>query len=192
VFISYPVDAETEESVTLVYDPSRAAFYKTNLPIGAMTVVGQAEHQKIMFGADQSYATSNRDLVYVYGHPSANDADDTGAGTYATTPITWYMQTTHWPFGVAQEQRRIRRVWALVKGAVTYTIAMYRDWGTSVTETESRVVTSSTPLHIEGEVMADSHAISIKLSGASAPAEVYGIAVDTEPRRRRYHVNRTL
>ena len=175
-----------EEHVTLVYDPSRAAFYKTDLPA---LVVQSARHfgvQQLYFAAPPSYGGG--DLVYVYDHADAADQDDTGAAAYAAQDIPWSMRTAWWPFGLLREQRRIRRTWAVVKGALTYTLKAFSDWNNSTEEVDvDRVVAGTNATHIEGKWFKDSHAVAFELSGTEAPATVYGIAVDTEFRRERYH-----
>ncbi|MGH7462427.1 MAG: hypothetical protein ACREMA_15555, partial [Longimicrobiales bacterium] len=188
IWMSLCTATGTEKFVTLVYDPRRAAFYKTDLPV---LHAEQARHFGVShayFSAVPEYGGVAQDLVHEYGHASASNADDTAADVYATQAIPWNLRTTWWPFGLLREQRRVRRVWAVVKGALTYTLNAYRDWSDTSVKTTARVVSGSTPVHIEGEVFADSHAVSFKLEGASAPASVYGIAVDTQPRRARYHV----
>lgn len=172
--------------VTMVYDPKTGSFWRTNLPVLCAHVFRIEGVSRLVFGAPSTYGSSY-DTVYEYDHASASDTDDDGAETRGTTAISWLARTAWWNFSTFRQDRRIRRVWASVKGALTYTITAYRNWSDSAAETETRVVSSSTPQHIEGETMADSHAVSFKLSGASAPASLLGIAVDTEPRRTRYH-----
>ena len=78
-------------------------------------------------------------------------------------------------------------MWAVVKGSLTFTLSWFRDWDDDDTGDTTTVVTAETPVHIEGEWFPDSHAVSFEVSGEEAPATVYGIAVQTEPRRARYH-----
>jgi hypothetical protein len=188
VSLPYASAGAGEKYWTLVYEPRSGGIYKTNLPVGAMHTARHEGVGRLYFSTPDAYGTNN-DYVHQYGHANAGDADDTNAGTYASTPITWFATTAWWPFGLLREQRRIRRVWALVKGVMTFTIKAYRDWVTSEETTEDRVVSASTATHIEGEYMRDSHAISLRVSGPSAPATLYGMAVDTQPRRARYHVS---
>jgi hypothetical protein len=172
--------------VTIAYHPESGSFWRTNLPVLCARPFRIDGVSRLAFGAPSTYATG-RDLVYEYGHASASDTDDDGADTVGTTAISWLARTAWWNFSTFRQDRRIRRVWAVVKGALTYTIDAYRNWSDSVAETQTRVVSGSTPTHIEGEWMADSHAVNFKVSGASAPATLIGIAVDTEHRRTRYH-----
>lgn len=188
LFVSLPYDDASagEKFWTLVYEPRSGGVYKTNLPVAAMTAARHNGIPRLYFCPPDGYGTNN-DYVFEYDHPSAGDADDTAADTYATAAIAWQATTAWWPFSLLRSQRRIRRVWAAVKGAMTYTITAYRDWVTSAAKTTNRVVSGSTPTHIEGEWFADCHAVSFKVSGPSAPATLYGVAVHTEPRRARYH-----
>jgi hypothetical protein len=68
------------------------------------------------------------------------------------------------------------------------TIKQYRNWSSSEAVSTTRTGSSTTG-HIEGAWMADCHVMRMELSGASAPVSIYGYAVDTEPRRVRYHTN---
>jgi hypothetical protein len=187
IWIALCDDAAAEKWWTLVYDPATGGWWKTDLPVLSVAKVatGDGTGQKVFFSAPTTYST--RDLIYQYEHPSANNQDDTGANVYATRDIPWKLRTAWWPFGVLREQRRIRRVWALVKGAMTYTLKAYRNWSDTPVKTTTRVVSTPDPQHIEGEWFADSHAVSFELSSTKRPAVVYGIAVDSEPRHIRYH-----
>jgi len=189
IWIALPVRGASEPYLTLVYDPRYQSWWKTNLPVLAARHARADNKNILYFSAPGTYAAgTSDDLLYTYDHPSAADVDDTGANAYASAPITWFLRTSWWAFGLLREQRRIRRTWAVVKGALTYTFTRYRDWSDSDTSTVgTRVVAGSSPVHIEGSTFPDSHAVSFKLSGAAAPAAVMGIAVDTQPRRHRYH-----
>jgi hypothetical protein len=174
--------------VTMVYDPATESFWRTNLPVLCAKPFRVEGVTRLAFGAPSTYATA-RDLVYEYDHASAAYVDDDGAASYGTSSYTWLLQTAWWNFSTFRQDRRIRRVWAIVKGATTFTLAAYRNWETSVAETKDIAVTGTVATHIEGEWMADSHAISLKLSASTGGVanSVLGLAVDTEPRRTRYH-----
>lgn len=192
LWFALPCAGQTEEELTFVYDPRRQAFFKTNLPVLAVSTARDEGIPHFYFSAPESY-NSNALLVYEYDHEDATvdlfNVDDTGDGTQAFQDIPWLARTAWWPFGVARQQRRIRRVWAVVKGVMTFTIDAFRDWAeSSAAESTARAVSSTNPIHIEGEWFADSHAVQFKVSGTKAPAALYGIAVDTQRRRERYHV----
>jgi hypothetical protein len=174
--------------VTLFYDPETESFWKTDLPVLDWQGYRDDGVQKAVFcRAPTSTSDTATDLVYQYAKSNAGDADDSGAAAYAAVNIAWYLRTAWLPFGTHREQRRIRRIWAVVKGAMTYTVTQYRDWASSSVASTARVVAGSDTVHIEGVVQADSHAVSLRLSSDRAPASVYGYAVDTQRRRKRYH-----
>jgi hypothetical protein len=178
--------AADDKHLTIAYHPESGSFWRTNLPVLTAKTFRIEGVSRMAFGAPSTYGTS-RDLLYEYAHASASDDDDDGAATAGATSIAWNARTAWWNFSTFRQDRRIRRVWAIVKGAATYTITAYRNWSDSSVESEARVVSGSDPTHIEGEWMADSHAVSFKVSGTVAPASLIGIAVDTEHRRTRYH-----
>jgi hypothetical protein len=188
LWISLPDEDETEKHVTLVYDPANASFWKLDLPA---LVLQSARHfgvQHLYFAAPPTYGGASQDLVFEYDHAGAADEDDTAAADYATQEIPWHMRTTWWPFGTHHEDRRIRRTWALVKGAMTYTLRWYRNWNDSDTDTVTRAITGTVPKNVEGEWVPDARAIAFRLSSDRAPATVYGFTVETQRRRtRRYH-----
>lgn len=187
VSLPYASASAGEKYWTLVYEPRSGGIYKTNLPVGAMQVARHNGVTRLYFSAPDGYGTNN-DYVFQYDHASAADTDDTAVDTYAGTAITWFGTTAWWTFGVHRAERRIRRTWAVVKGAVAYTLRHYRNWNDSDTGSTSTTLAVSYPAHVEGDYFADAHAVSFKLSGTTAPATVYGISVETQPRRfRRYH-----
>lgn len=166
IWIALPLDGAY---LTVVYDARLQSFWKTDLPVQAAQVA-RAEGIPSLFFADASTE------VRKYG----TDQDD-------GVDIAWTLRTTWWPFGVLRQERRIRRVWAVVKGTMTYTLSAFREWNESTAVTAARVVAGSDPTHIEGKWLADSRAVQLVLSSTKAPARVYGLAVHTEPRRIRYH-----
>jgi len=197
VWFTLPCDdtGVTNKAETWVYSPKTQAFYRTDLPALAVATARHKGVRKFFFSAPTTY--SLRDLVYQYDHVSAVDGsgfetDDTGVDTYAgTSAIAWYATSAWLPFGTAPEQRRIRRTWAIVKGVMTHTIKTYRDWSTTEVSSEARAVTSTFPTHIEGEWVPDARAIQLRISSTKSPAALYGFAVDTQPRRVRYHTGTT-
>ena len=180
VALSAPGEA-TDPYCTVAYHPETGSWYKTTLPVLDVTKMAKDGKQDLYFSTPLTYGL---DIVY----KATGNQDDTGVATQAYADIPWYMTTAWWPFGLAREERRIRRVWALVKGAATYTIASYRNFdGSTVASTEARVVSGSNPSYIEGETIPDCHSVAFKLSAPDAPSTVHGIAVHTQPRRKRYH-----
>ncbi len=174
--------------VTLFYDPVTQSFWKTTVPVldwATFNVKGIA--RSIFCRAPSSTSDSPLDLLYEFDHSTAADTDDTGAATYATAAIPWSLRTAWLPFGTHRQERRIRRLWCVVKGNINYTITQYRNWLTSSAVATNRAPAVATTVHIEGAWMADCHSMSIKVDGDAAPASFYGYGVDTEPRRARYH-----
>lgn len=168
IWIALPVAGAV---LTLVYDVGGQSFWKTNLP-------AQAAHMARAEGIPALY----------FAAPSSTEIRKYGTNKDgASTEIAWTLRTTWWPFGVLRQERRIRRVWAVVKGVMTFTLSAFREWDESTAVTATRVVAGSNPTHIEGKWLADTRAIQLVLSSTKAPARVYGLAVHTEPRRIRYH-----
>lgn len=167
VWCALPVDGDT---LTLVYDPRSKTFWRLNLPVLAAQTARSEGTQHVYFAKPTGTA------VQLYSTNKDGNSE-----------IAWSMSTAWWPFGVHHQERRVRRVWAVVKGAMTYTLLQYRNWTrASAVATSTAVVAATTPTYIEGKWQEDSHAIALKLSSTKAPAVVYGMAVDTEPRRVRY------
>ena len=182
IWITLNAPAEgTYPYLSLAYHPESGSFWRTTLPVLDTTKVAKDGRQHLYFSTPAAYG-----LDIVYKH--TGNQDDTGAATQAMTDIPWTVTTSWWPFGLARQDRRIRRIWALVKGAATYTLSVYRNFDeTAAAENEARVVSATHTTFIEGEWVADCHAIQMKLSAPDAPSTVHGIAVQTEPRRMRYH-----
>jgi hypothetical protein len=167
---------------TLVYDPLTASFWRTDLPAYDTAITYNDQIAKMYFVAPDSYGNGN--YVYEYG---TDDVDDLGDSVHSTAQIEWSMKTAWWTFGTMHEQRRIRRMWAIAKGVCNYTVKAFRDWVDTDAKTTSRSSSTEDPVHLEGEVFADSHAISYEITGDQAPAVFTSLTVETEPRRRRYH-----
>jgi hypothetical protein len=173
--------------LTLVYDPPTASWWKTTLPMrdAAVTYVNRTARMYFVPGTNGGtslYGAGN--MVFEY---EASDQDDTGVASQAFQDIPWSAKSAWWGFGTLHQERRIRRFWSVVKGAMTYTIRAFRDWVDTPAKTTARVVTQADTDHIEGEWIPDSHAVSYEVSSTKAPAELHTMTVETEPRRARYH-----
>jgi hypothetical protein len=141
----------------------------------------------------ETFADSTDSLVYLYDHPNrALEPMDDGADTdLVYEPISWGMRTSWFSFGTLNEQRRIRRIWALVRSAVPVVLRGYRDYNNQVqfeVEDDTAPQSYDYPVHYEGRYFRDSSAVSLEVEGIGAPAAVLGVSIDTEPRRKRYHV----
>ena len=130
-------------------------------------------------------------MVMEYDHPDVQETqfDDTGAQTYENKLIGWAMRTGWLSFGIHREERRIRRTWALIRGAVNAVLQGFRNYNDAVAEytVEEYPEDAGPATYFEGRVMADSHAVALSVEGLGGPASVLGVAIDTEPRRVRYH-----
>lgn len=187
IYISLPCSTDAEPYVTLVYHPGTQSFWKLDLPILAAAVYRDRGVAKFSFGQPLARGT---DLMLQYDNGLLTD--DTGAAVSATQAINWRMQTGFWPFGTHHEERRIRRTWAVVSGAVTFALSTYSDWDDDTTTSTTTKVGSGDTQHVEGVWIPDCHSIGFKLSSSGTTrARIFGFAVATEPRRVRYHVNNT-
>jgi hypothetical protein len=168
---------------TLFYDTERQAFWKTDLPVSHTLRTQMAfEPEQLIFSTAADYGGV---LVYRYG----GSTDDGGLDYETEEPIRWYMRTNWWPFGLLRTQRRIRRTWAVVKGLGQYTLSVFTDWDHDVPKNVlATQVDTEYSTHVEGRVVPDCHSIQFQLEGESSdPVTIHGLAVDTEPRRIRYH-----
>lgn len=185
IYIAMPVGDGNPAHITYVYDPANASWWVTDLPWQWMHKARHEAIPHLYFGAAATYG-AGRSIVYTYDEDETTD--DEGLEATGSVNIAWNVRTSWWPFGLLREQRRIRRTWALVKGALTYTLNWFRDWDVDDTGGVDTTVTDQFPVFIEGEWFPDSHSVAFELSGTEAPATVYGFGVDTQPRRKRYHV----
>lgn len=193
VWMSFPNDANMNlPFVTIVYDPRYQSFWLLDLPIISARPARVHGKPMMFFGADPTYG-GRSDLLYRYDHPDSHvaseEVDDDGHTDQAFQSVAWSVESAWWPFSVFRAQRRIRRVWALVKSVVSQSVDLKQkaDYVDSTVTTATSTVASATPAYIEGKWMKDCHAIDVTVAGTKAPAGVYGIAVHTEPRRARYH-----
>jgi hypothetical protein len=177
-----------------VYDPRFSSWWVTDLPAISGKTIRVDGKPWMVFGPDPSH-TGSRFLMR-YDDPnstsSGEDFDDDGS-TGPRDPIEWTVRTSWWPFSVLRSQRRIRRVWALLRAkSQTVTLDAYADYNGPtgpVTTKSATVASQNVPTYFEGKWQPDCHALSLALSGESAPAAVTGLAVETQPRRMRYHTN---
>lgn len=197
VWMSMPLEGadDGEGYVTIAYHPQTWSFWKTNLPVYSHmhAVIDQALPTHVFttppkFAGNSYGSASGPILLYRYG--SNDSTDDTGASGASGAAIVWHATTAWWPFGPHNEQRRIRRTWALVKSTANAVISLVqkRNWQEStLSVTTTTTLPDTAPHYIEGAVMADSNCISLTVSGAAAPADLYAVSIDTQPRRIRYH-----
>lgn len=119
-----------------------------------------------------------------------NPTDDFNGVVEQTKPIVWGVKTAWFPFGTANQQRRVRRIWNMLRGNGTVSVRGYRDYkATQAFEQRFELGEDYTSYYVEGVVMPDSSAVCIEVEGSGAPGVFAGTAIDTEPRRYRYHKN---
>ena len=131
-------------------------------------------------------------MVFEYDHPDVQEDpfDDTGAQVYENRLIGWGLRTAWLPFGLHREERRIRRTWALIRGAVSVVLQGYRNYDDATVEysvEEFPESPNSPATYFEGRIMPDAYSIAMSVEGLGGPVSFIGVAVDTEPRRTRYH-----
>jgi len=193
IWISMPsVETTASKSVTLVYHPTTASWYYTNLPIRDTATFRDAGRTHLMCALSPFYGeiddTGSDPQLFQY--KSTNTSDASGNVTPSSVDIAWRVRFGWLSFATLRQQRRIRRAWALVKAgaAQTITILARKDYSDSTAKSTTRAVVTSVVQHLEGEVFADCHAVNYEVSGTKAPVSLYGYAIHTQRRRdMRYH-----
>lgn len=184
--------AGTPDDITMVYDPATQSWWKLALPILAATVGAGEKAERLWFSTPKR---SGNATIYQYADDPGSlvftDDDPEGGASTLTTAIPWHFKTAWIQFGAVQQDRRIRRMWALVKTAVSVTVTGYRNFLSSSAYSVTRSADSGNTSFVEGKHMADSHAIALKVAGTAATGgpSVIGVGVDTQPRRTRFHRN---
>jgi hypothetical protein len=138
--------------------------------------------------ADYLFEGADRPYLMLYDHPEAGDQDDTQDDPGTMRPIKWFMRTAWLTFGALQEERRIRRLWGMVRGAgVVVALRSFINFKDTPEGELQTTVQTDVPLDYHEAVLPpDCHSISVSVEGESAPAAVVGVALDTEPRRIRF------
>lgn len=200
LWIALPVPSGNR--TTLVYDPRTESFWEVDLPILGLCVGEAKGVERMWFSAPITGAATEVPTLFRYTDDPGSEAytdDDWQAvsGSASTSDIAWYHRTAWFQFGTTRNERRIRRIWALVGGeaAQSVVVRMYKNFvdatGSYVT-TVTRTLTGQTTQQaefVEGSVAnTDAHAVAIRLSGsANAQTSVHGVGIDTEHRRTRFH-----
>lgn len=193
--ISIPATGDGEDTyqgsrVTVFYDPATGSFWPTDLPVLSWTHLELQEGHRtgVFCRAPATEADTPRKLLYEY---EAADTDDDGGAANSPVDIEAFLYTAWLPFGTAREQRRIRRLWAAVQGVASWTIKQFGDWDNSSAAANSagaqQTVSATTSTYIEGYVQPDCHAVQVYVATDAAPSRVFGLSLDTQPRRKRYH-----
>jgi hypothetical protein len=129
-------------------------------------------------------------LVYQYDHPDVQEipSDDNGAFEYTSNTIGWLARLSWFPFGVLREVRRIRKIWAQVRGNVITTLRGFRNYSDdAVFSVDAQAAEGVSTSFFEGRKMPDAYAVSVSVEGVGSPASFIGAAIDTQPRRVEYH-----
>lgn len=159
-----------------------------------VATVGGGTGLVMHYGSDEA----KRSITTEAGDIIEYDTDDTTENTYGQRDIKWYMQTAWFPFGVLNEERRIRRLWTMVRGhkiiVALRTLINYHNAPAPNNDEEvsdkiaERETSEFDPVtYLEGVTVPDARAISYLIEGQRAPAAVLGVAAHTEPRRIRFH-----
>jgi hypothetical protein len=140
---------------------------------------------------DYMPGTGGTAFLQQYDHPEAQTTDDPGFEAYQPRAFGWLAQTAWLPFGGVREERRVRRIWALIKGrgkAGVRTFLNYRTYDNTQNATAADIPEGETTAYIEGRLPnpLESYAVSFQVEGDSAPAALLAVSCDTEPLRIRY------
>jgi hypothetical protein len=167
-----------------------------------MAVGEKGRAQRMWFVSPITLAGSTQTpTVFEYkddpGSETYTDDDWEGGSSTLTDDIDYSWRSAWFSFGLAHNQRRLRRVWALVAGEAAHAVSlnMYRNYSTTAITTTSRTLTGQATRqaeYIEGKVgqTTQASALGMKLSGsANAQFAIHGVGLDTEPIRTRFHRN---
>lgn len=200
IWISLPVPAGSDNQ-TLVYDPETESFWKLDIPALDMTTGELSGVSRLFFSTAISGAASQSPCLFQLKDNAGAEVwtdDDWQAtsGTAATSDITWRWRSAWFQFGITRIQRRIRRVWALVSGEASSTVAvtMYRNFNPNTAVTTGSRTLGGTATYdaefVEGKVGQSgtmAHAVGVKLNGtANDRVGIHGVGVDTQVIRTRY------
>jgi hypothetical protein len=192
VFVTLPNDEGG--NYTLVYHPPTHSFWKWDLPALDMAVGEAGRAQRMWFSTAIAGGGSTYPTVFKYlddpGNETYTDDDWEGGSSTLTGAITWYWRSAWVTYGTRRMERRIRRVWGLVRSGDVVTVKTYRNFSTTAASTVNRTpVGTAEAEYVEGIKVPDSYATAVRVGGAAdGQAVVHGVGIDTEPRRTRYHV----
>lgn len=197
ILISLPDNDGTD--YTIAYHPETQSFYLLDIPILDMTVGEQSRAQRLYFSTATTAAASQRPTVFQYKDDPGNEVytdDDWQAvsATPSTFNITWRWRSAWFKFGSTFNERRLRRVWALITGEPSQAVDVdvYRNFeeGTARTTANRTMVGTAQAEYVEGKVGTTTlHSVGMRLSQSSnAQLSIHGVGLDTEPvRGRRFH-----
>lgn len=200
LFISLPRHSNGALGETLVYDTKTGSFWLLDLPILDMTTGEYAGTENLWFSTAITGATGEVPTLFLYKDDAGNEVytdDDWQAvsGTPSTDAIPWHWRSAWFQFGMSRNERRVRRVWALVAGDTTNTVTfkVFKNFVTTALTSVSRTLQSTGTREsefIEGKVGQSGHstyATAIQLSGSATDrTAITGLGIDTEPLRVRF------
>lgn len=144
-------------------------------------------------GGDSIYVGAQRPYIMQYGHPEAKDAngnwtDDDQQVAYSGSHINWHIRTPWLTFGAVQEERRIRRLWSLVRGTdISVGLRTFINFNGADAGSYVESTGADAPVYYhEGQLPDDCHSVQVEIEGNRSPAAALAIALDTEPRRIRF------
>jgi hypothetical protein len=138
---------------------------------------------------DKGVRYGDNPLIMRYGDV---DQDDEGLNTQSFADIEWQVKTAWMPFGTGvREERRVRRIWAHVRGDEGMTVALrpfinFRSADPDFTDPLKTELEVDGTVYAECMVPPDASAFQLQVEGDRSPAGVIGVGVDTEARRIRF------
>ncbi len=202
LFIAFP-QPDTDASVTIVYNPVTQSFWKTSLRIMDMARGADSGTERMWFSTAIDADAGQSPCVFEYKDDPGNETytdDDwqASSGSAATDDISYHWRTAWFQFGTTRQERRIRRVWALVSGEASQSVVFrvfknFINGSSSYVTTVTRTLTGMATRNSEfieakvGQTGHTSYATSLRISGTTnARTGIHGIGIDTEPIRTRF------
>ena len=172
--------------LTLVYDPTTQSWWKLDIDSRHMATAVAGRVERLYFAPSGSPA-----MIMRYDPETNTHEDDTGALVQAFQDITWSLKTPWITFSTAKEQRRLRRVWVMMKARLQdVTMKLFRDYDDSDAAVDvTRTTSDEEYTYVEGEVIRDfdPHSVQLELSGTAAPVGIMSAVLQTQFRRKRYN-----
>ena len=180
VWFSIPSAAGGVPAETWTYDPLNNSFMKQGFAVLDAALVQKQGMEYVYFSQPGTGATKG--VLYQFAPSAQEPSSPTDDGT----AIAWNVRSSWMQFGLGVHiERRIRRIWALAKSPNSITLKAYRDFSDAAYYTQALGAAATVPLYKEGNVVPDSGALSLELTG-TGKSEVHGFGVHTQPRRLRY------
>lgn len=186
---------EGADEVGLVIPPGTGATTQVDEAIATPAGVGPVMYFDGDGGdivGEANVAGDQKPYIMQYDHEDAEDLDGNYVDLFdpvtEAQPVNWFARTAWLTFGAMQEERRIRRLWALVRAnTADVGIRTFRNFSSHADEGNIEAVTPGVGVvYNEGELPDDCHSIQVEVEGTNAPAALLGVALDTEPRRIRF------